>query len=247
MKKVRVFIGIWSNLTAEAAMTTLCELLLALPTRIPNTDSTPMPTQLSPRKAPRQSRSQATVTAILDATARILVERGIAAASTNAVAELAGGSVGSLSQYFPNKDALIAALHTRHSEEMMAVIQHALTQAMDATLDDALAGLIEAAIDAHRVESDLHQVLEQHLGGTTVKEHARYVDLMEDRIVAMLARYRSEITAPDLKFAAFMLTTASHGLIHAVVWQRPRGVSLRQATQDIVHMMKAYLTCPRLK
>jgi len=75
-----------------------------------------MTVQLSPRKAPRQSRSQATVTAILDATARILLERGYAAASTNAVAELAGVSVGSLYQYFPNKEALIAALQARHGE-----------------------------------------------------------------------------------------------------------------------------------
>ena len=57
-----------------------------------------MTAQLLPRKAPRQSRSQATVTAILDATARILIEQGFAAASTNAVAERAGVSVGSLYQ-----------------------------------------------------------------------------------------------------------------------------------------------------
>jgi AcrR family transcriptional regulator len=77
-----------------------------------------MNAELSPRKRPSQSRSAATVKAILDATARILVERGYAATSTNAVAERAGVSVGSLYQYFPNKDALIAALHTRHIEQM---------------------------------------------------------------------------------------------------------------------------------
>ena len=71
-----------------------------------------MTVQLSPRKAPRQSRSQATVTAILDATARILLERGYAAASTNAVAELAGVSVGSLYQYFPNKSAILFRLQS---------------------------------------------------------------------------------------------------------------------------------------
>jgi AcrR family transcriptional regulator len=206
-----------------------------------------MPTQLSPRKAPRQSRSQATVNAILDATARILVERGIAAASTNAVAERAGVSVGSLYQYFPNKDALIAALHARHGDEMMAVIQRALNQAMmDETLEDALAGLIEAAVEAHRVDADLHRVLEQYLGDETMEaHHAEYIDVMEGRVVAMLARHRDRISAPDLKLAAFMMLNASHELIHAVVLQRPRGVSLKAATQDIVHMMKAYLTCPR--
>jgi len=204
-----------------------------------------MTPQLSPRKAPRQLRSQATVTAILDATAHILLERGFAQTSTNAVAERAGVSVGSLYQYFSNKDALIAALHARHGEQMMAVIQRALTKAMDATLDDALGGLIEATVEAHRVDADLHRVLEQQLGGTDIESlHEEYVDVMEDRIVALLARHRDEITAPDLKLASYMLMNASHGLIHAVVLQRPKGVSLKAATQEIVRMMKAYLTSP---
>lgn len=205
-----------------------------------------MTIQTSPRKAPRQSRSQATVNAILDATARILVEQGFAAASTNAVAERAGVSIGSLYQYFPNKDALVAALHARHGEQMMAVIRHALTKAMDATLIDALTGLIEATVEAHRVDADLHCVLEQQLGSTD--RHVlqdEYVDVMEERIVALLARHRDEITVTDLKLAAYMLMNAVHGLIHVVVLQRPKGVSLKSATHEIVSMMRAYLTGPR--
>jgi len=205
-----------------------------------------MTTQLSPRKAPRQSRSQATVTAILDATAHILIERGFAAASTNAVAERAGVSVGSLYQYFPNKDALVSALRARHGDQMMAVILHALTKAMDATLIDGLTGLVEATVEAHRVDADLHQVLEQQLGDMDMDDqHDEYLGVMEERIVALLARHRDEITAPDLKLAAFMLLHAAHGLIHAVVLQRPKGTSLKHATQEIVAMLTAYLTAPR--
>ena len=205
-----------------------------------------MTAQISPRKAPRQSRSQATVTAILDATARILIEQGFAAASTNAVAERAGVSVGSLYQYFPNKEALVSALHARHGDQMMAVIRHALNKAMDATLSDALTGLIEATVEAHRVDADLHRVLEQRFGST--ERHVlqdEYVDVMEDRIVALLARHRDEITVTDLKLAAYMLMNAVHGLIHVVVLQRPKGISLKSATHEIVSMMKAYLTGPR--
>jgi AcrR family transcriptional regulator len=205
-----------------------------------------MSPRLSPRKAPRQSRSQATVTAILDATAHILIGRGFAAASTNAVAERAGVSVGSLYQYFPNKDALVSALRVRHGEQMMAVIQRALTKAMDATLVDALAGLVEATVEAHRVDADLHRVLEEQLGSMDVDAlHDEYTDVMEDRIVALLVRHRDEIGAPDLKLAAFMLMRAAHGLIHAIVRERPKGISLKQATQEIVSMMTAYLTGAR--
>lgn len=63
-----------------------------------------------PRKRPRQARSVATFEAILEAAARILESLGFAGFNTNAVAELAGVSIGSLYQYFPSKDALIVEL-----------------------------------------------------------------------------------------------------------------------------------------
>jgi AcrR family transcriptional regulator len=119
---------------------------------------------LAPRKAPSQSRSQATVTAILDATARVLIERGYAATNTNAVAERAGVSVGSLYQYFPNKDALILALRERHTAQMEAVVQRAFEREAG-SLEEALSSVIDTVVEAHRVEADLHLALEQQFAG----------------------------------------------------------------------------------
>ncbi|XOT97655.1 TetR/AcrR family transcriptional regulator, partial [Alcaligenes pakistanensis] len=87
-----------------------------------------MPTLPQARRIPRQSRSRALVEAILEATARVLSERGYAGTNTNVVAEVAGVSVGSVYQYFPNKDSLIAALHERHALQM--------NQAMESSLAD---------------------------------------------------------------------------------------------------------------
>jgi AcrR family transcriptional regulator len=202
-----------------------------------------MNTALTPRKSPRQSRSAATVSAILDATARILVERGYAATSTNAVAERAGVSVGSLYQYFPNKDALVAALHARHAEQMMVVIQRALDRATGATLADALTGLIEAAVEAHRVDTELHCVLEQQLAGLDVLTPREGFDaLLGQWLIALLAAHRDALAVTDLKLAVFMLMHGAHALIHAAVLERPKGVSLTAATREIVQMMLAYLT-----
>ncbi len=204
-----------------------------------------MNTALSPRKRPSQSRSAVTVEAILDATARILVERGYAATSTNAVAERAGVSVGSLYQYFPNKDALIAALHTRHIEQMRAVIERALVRALDVDLVDGLTGLVEGAVEAHRVDADLHRVLEQQLGGLDVVEpHDKFDEIVQDRIVTLLSRHREALAVTNLPLAAFMLMHSTHALIHTIVVTRPRGVSLKAATAEIVRMMHAYLTWP---
>ena len=204
-----------------------------------------MNTALSPRKSPRQSRSAVTVTAILDATARILVERGYAATSTNAVAERAGVSVGSLSQYFPNKDALVAALHARHADQMKVVIERALARAMDVNLVDGLTGLIEASVEAHRVDADLHRVLEQQLAGLDVVDaHDTFDEVMQDRIVVLLTRHCDALAVTDLRLAAYMLMHSVHALIHTIVATRPRGVSLKAATAEIVRMTRAYLTAP---
>lgn len=78
------------------------------------------PARLEPRKTPAQSRAVETVAAVLEAAARILEERGFAGYTTNAVAERAGVSVGSLYQYFPGKDALTVALIERETATLLA-------------------------------------------------------------------------------------------------------------------------------
>src|SRR4051794_7645834 len=83
------------------------------------------------RKQPRQARAQATVECILRATAHILVEQGYDRITTNHVAERAGVSIGSIYQYFPSKEALVAALVDRHLDRMVAIIGGELAKAID--------------------------------------------------------------------------------------------------------------------
>nr|WP_316641436.1 TetR/AcrR family transcriptional regulator [uncultured Roseateles sp.] len=200
---------------------------------------------LSPRKSPRQSRSQATVNTILDATARVLVERGYAATSTNAVAERAGVSVGSLYQYFPNKDALILALRARHSAQMESVIQRSFEGVTAENLDEALVGVIHTVVEAHRVEADLHQALDQRFGEMNPMSGPSEADRRISELLATaLLRYRSEIKVDDIRLAAYVLTHALHAVVHAIVRDRPAGVSLQRATREIVRLARAYLVSP---
>jgi AcrR family transcriptional regulator len=205
--------------------------------------STPQNLTLIPRKAPRQARSRATVDAILDAAARVLVQRGYAATTTNAVAEVAGVSVGSLYQYFPNKDSLIAALHDRHGRQMSALLDAALLRHRGSSLPEALAGVIESAVKAHQLDTDLHRVLEkQVLGLDQFPGEDESVDEIERRLRGLLEAHRDEIVVDDLRLATYMLMHAVHALIHAVVLERPAGVSVKAATRETVRMALAYLT-----
>src|ERR1700754_1142282 len=98
-----------------------------------------------PRKHASQGRSRATVDALIEATARILVKDGFDKASTNRIAEKAGVSVGSLYQYFPSKEALVAAVVKRHGEELMQVVRETLAEVIALPMEQAVRKLVLAA------------------------------------------------------------------------------------------------------
>jgi AcrR family transcriptional regulator len=112
------------------------------------------------RRRPSQRRSQATVTAILDAAARVFEERGFDAGTTNHVAERAGVSIGSLYEYFPNKDAMVVALVERELEregaKLLAILEPVGTERGLAT---QLHAFVETLIDLHAKRPALHRML----------------------------------------------------------------------------------------
>jgi AcrR family transcriptional regulator len=103
--------------------------------------------RLSPRKSPSQSRSQATVQAILQAATRVLTQHSLAGFNTNRVAEVAGVSVGSLYQYFPNKDALVTALIIETQQNLLARVERLVEELRNKNLDAKLRAMCEFTID----------------------------------------------------------------------------------------------------
>ena len=90
------------------------------------------------RKSPRQDRSKVTVDAILDATAHIIVTDGYDQLSTNRVAERAGVSIGSLYQYFPNKEALVGELVDRFSGQILELMMSGLRELAAVLSEDVM-------------------------------------------------------------------------------------------------------------
>ncbi len=82
----------------------------------------------------------------MTAAARILVRDAYAGTSTNRIAELAGVSIGSLYEYFPNKDAILAALRQRQHDRMMGAMSATLTDALALPLGAAVRKTIEAMV-----------------------------------------------------------------------------------------------------
>ena len=74
------------------------------------------------RKIPKQERSRLLVESIIDATAIIIAKHGLAAATTARITEYAGISIGSLYQYFDNKEDLYDALLERIVEKLITLV-----------------------------------------------------------------------------------------------------------------------------
>jgi AcrR family transcriptional regulator len=112
---------------------------------------------LEPRKLPRQSRSKATVEAILDACAETLSGRGYHGLTTHAIAARAGVSVGTLYQYFPNRDAVAGALVVRAMERLRRAMRGAFAECVQRKLEslEATEHLLMTGLDVLVDERDV--------------------------------------------------------------------------------------------
>jgi AcrR family transcriptional regulator len=199
-----------------------------------------------PRKAASQERSRATVDALIEATARLLVREGFDKASTNRIAQEAGVSVGSLYQYYPSKEALVAAVIDRHNQELMEVVRAALAEVAALPVEKAVRKLVAVAIDAHRIAPKLHRVLAEQIPRTGRLEkvatfNREYYALFK----AYLEDHRGELRAVDLELAAFVCVTSIEALTHTAVLHRAEiladdatGTLIDEATRLLIRYLK---------
>jgi AcrR family transcriptional regulator len=140
---------------------------------------------MNPRKLPRQERSRVTVEAILQATAHILTEKGYDHTNTNLIAELAGVSIGSLYQYFPNKESLMVALMEQHSHEIAELVESKLNHLFDDPPEIAIPELVKAVLAVHGINPRLHQVLSEEIP----RSQRLKMQQTDDRIATLLQEY----------------------------------------------------------
>lgn len=199
------------------------------------------------RKAPMQERSRAMVQTILDAATRVLVRDGVASFNTNRVAAVAGVSVGSLYQYFPNKVALLTALSERHVAQAKATLHAAMAQADGLPLAQIVPRVVSAFVDAHAIDPALHRVLSQ-VGDSVGAAGAEGVaDLREAApgvfawIRALLEAHRNIVIPSDLDLATRFVMSATHALVHAIVIDADPPASLQAMQDEISSMILRYL------
>lgn len=197
---------------------------------------------LSPRKEPVQARSRATVKAILEATAQVLVSKGYGGTTTDVVATRAGVSIGTLYQYFPNKESLVAALVHNHVEDIKSTLQKALADSMDAPLESGLRAMVHAGVEAHRIDPALHKVLfeqvprDQILGGA-FDASGDIQTIIED----FIRRKAPDMRRARVRMVAMVLETTVEALTHRAVVEAPDWLRSGDIENEAIDLLGPYL------
>ncbi len=199
---------------------------------------------VKPRKEAVQGRAKATVEAILRATAHILVRTGYETMTTNRVADEAGVSIGSLYQYFPNKESIVSALIDRHLEGQMQWLRQAAMVAMTQPLDEAARTLIEGLIAAHRVDPELHRVFFEELprmGGGFKRLESLEAETLELVKTYLAARVPELAKRRSLEVVAFLVVRAVEGAAHGAVLLRPDLLASPTFVDEVVKLVVTYV------
>lgn len=198
--------------------------------------------ETEPRRRPRQARAQVTVDAIVQATAQVLVAGGYDRASTNRIAQAAGVSIGSLYQYFPSKEALVAALAAAHVDRMTETARRVLGSNEPAGLSESARRVARALIAAYRVDPALHTVLCEEVprAGAIEGVHAFERWLVEQGR-GRLEALRPHLRIGDVERATFLLVHALPGVIRAAVRADPEGRDDGQLAEEIAELALRYL------
>src|SRR5262249_23920037 len=195
-----------------------------------------------PRKRPTQRRSQATVSALLEASIQVLLAVGYHRLTTTRVAERAGASVGTLYQYFPNKQALMAATAGRHLDAVVAAVSQSCAEVRGKPLEVVVSGLVDAFVAAKLKHVDASVALDQ-LGADA--KGALLVRKASEKAIHLVADVLG--SCPDGPIcsplvAATNIVAASSAIIQAALERDGTQVQADDLRRHMKAMLLGYLT-----
>jgi AcrR family transcriptional regulator len=196
---------------------------------------------LEPRKTPVQARATATVEAIFEAAIQVLLSHGADRLTTTRVAERAGVSVGTLYQYFPNKQALLYAVFEDHMKRVSVAVEQACRQAHHKPLAEMMRHIVEAYIDAKMARADISIALYKvaaDVGGAAVVKRA--VQCSRKAIEAALETAPGVELSPD-RYAIEMMLAAVSGVMRSALESAPSPATARKMKEHLVLLCQSYM------
>ncbi|NUG12511.1 TetR family transcriptional regulator, partial [Acinetobacter seifertii] len=190
-------------------------------------------TALKPRKSPVQARSTATIEVLHEATIQVLLKEGIVKCNTTRIAERAGVSVGSIYQYYPNRDSLLAAVLQRHLDSVAEKIEELCLKYEKTSIKTLISALVDEIILAklsNPEESKALYAISGERGGLDLSKR------MNDRMLAAVSNLlesASDIEFDDSQIVAEFVLGAIMGLI--------RRVLENQVTDKVEQVLESHL------
>ncbi|WP_347016267.1 TetR family transcriptional regulator [Acinetobacter seifertii] len=190
-------------------------------------------TALKPRKSPVQARSTATIEVLHEATIQVLLKEGIVKCNTTRIAERAGVSVGSIYQYYPNRDSLLAAVLQRHLDSVAEKIEELCLKYEKTSIKTLISALVDEIILAklsNPEESKALYAISGERGGVDLSKR------MNDRMLAAVSNLlesASDIEFDDSQIVAEFVLGAIMGLI--------RRVLENQVTDKVEQVLESHL------
>ncbi len=192
---------------------------------------------LTPRKLPRQTRSQATHTAILEACARILATRGYPGLTTNHIAERAGVGIGTVYEFFPNRESIVLALAEKRFARLMSEVMSAVHASLALGATNALEFLLRRIVDLVSEDRMLYRallgeasfVLEQP---TTSSALARLLEL--GRVGGEMVRDRLDL--PDLEVDTWLIGRMLAYAVLEISFREPEDPMRERAIRELVRL-----------
>lgn len=194
------------------------------------------------RRTPRQARSSETVSAILEAAAQVLEAGGLAAFTTNAVAERAGVSIGTLYQYFSDKNALLMALAGQEMQRALENVGAAMRGDADPSIEGRVRAMVRAMVNAFRGrqrarKAVLQAILAQGLGIEMMAPIAAFIARAGEEV----GRGPNSLLGPLTREQVFVLSRSLMGTIRAAVLEEQPFLRSQAFEDEVVRMIVAYV------
>ena len=194
------------------------------------------------RRKPSQERSQQLVEALLAATAQTIAERGLVQATTNHIAAQAGVSVGSLYQYFRNKDELLAALFDKLLDELNQAVDRGLPLLLEADLHTTVRGLLQAGFAFVGGNEKLHLELARNWDQESSQRVLRSLERHMQEVFRLYAlRHYREFQIDNLQTVVFVMTNSTVFTIMRWLSLPQRPCSREQLVEELTAMAAGYL------
>jgi AcrR family transcriptional regulator len=200
-----------------------------------------------PRKTPVQARSTVTVEAIFEATIQVLLSHGAERLTTTRVAQRAGVSVGTLYQYYPNKQSLLFAVLENHLNRVAATVEAACESACHKPLAEMIREMVEAFVDAKMERAEISMALYRvstEIGGPALLKR---INQRSRKAVETMLQTTRDIESPPDSFAVDMMLSAMAGAMRSLLEAGPSPGTIRKAREQLVLLCQSYMAAATAK